>query len=75
MPPVSAALEPGLSAAPRPAGAFNSSGSIYAYALSYDWSRGYAHYNPATMKTYIMLHAVTEAEVKARPKAATAGRK
>ena len=41
-------------------------GSIYAYAVSYDWSRGYSEHNPATAKNYIYLHAPQEAEVKSR---------
>lgn len=52
--------------APIPCGAFNSDGSIYAYAVSYDWSRGFQAYNPAQMPAAIMLHATQEAEVSAR---------
>ena len=51
---------------PIPCGDFNADGSVYAYAVSYDWSRGYAEYNPATAKNYILLHAPQEAEVKSR---------
>jgi len=61
-------------AAPIPCGAFNLDGSIYAYALSYDWSRGYQAYNPSAMPTYIHLHATQDTEVKARAKTPT-GRK
>lgn len=61
--------------APIPCGAFNYDGSIYAYAVSYDWSKGYAEYNPATMKNYILLHQTNENEVKSRQKAAGTGRK
>mmetsp|Transcript_20944 Transcript_20944/g.45820 ORF Transcript_20944/g.45820 Transcript_20944/m.45820 type:complete len:353 (+) Transcript_20944:170-1228(+) len=62
--------------APIPTGVFNRSGTIYAYAVSYDWSKGYSEYNPQTMKNAILLHAVKEDEVKAKPKAATGiGRK
>ena len=64
----------GADPAPIPAGAFNSDGSIYAYAVSYDWSRGFSAYNPAAMKSHILLHATQEAEVKARAKTPT-GRK
>lgn len=28
--------------APIPCGAFNRDGTIYGYAVSYDWSRGYS---------------------------------
>lgn len=41
-------------------------GTIFAYAVSYDWSRGYAEYNPTTAKNYILLHQPQEAEVKSR---------
>ena len=53
-----------------PCGAFNRDGSVYAYAVSYDWSHGYAGHNPATAKNHILLHAPQESEVKnrARPK-------
>ena len=49
-------------------------GSIYAYAVSYDWSRGYSEYNPTTAKNYILLHAPQEAEVKSRTRPATGRR-
>ncbi len=32
----------GTSPAPIPCGNFNKDGSIYAYAVSYDWSKGYS---------------------------------
>jgi mRNA export factor len=54
--------------APIPCGAFNSDGSIYAYAVSYDWSRGHSAYNPQTMRTHVLLHACQDQEVKPRPK-------
>ncbi|KAK9892253.1 hypothetical protein WA026_019054 [Henosepilachna vigintioctopunctata] len=34
--------------------AFNSNGQIFAYAVSYDWSKGHEFYNP-TLKNYIFL--------------------
>lgn len=49
-------------------------GSIYAYAVSYDWSRGYSEHNPATAKNYIFLHAPQEAEVKSRNRPASTRR-
>lgn len=49
-------------------------GSIYAYAVSYDWSRGYSEYNPTTAKNHILLHAPQEAEVKSRNRPATGRR-
>lgn len=54
--------------APIPCGGFNRDGSIYAYAVSYDWSKGYAEYNTQTMKNVILLHQTKEDEVKAKPK-------
>jgi len=47
---------------------YNRSGMIYAYAISYDWGRGYAEYNPQTMKNTILLHSMKEDECKAKPK-------
>mmetsp|Transcript_16977 Transcript_16977/g.29027 ORF Transcript_16977/g.29027 Transcript_16977/m.29027 type:complete len:361 (+) Transcript_16977:132-1214(+) len=58
--------------APITSAAFNRDGSIYAYALSYDWSRGFSEYQPANMKSTILLHATKDDEVKAKPKAAAA---
>ncbi|GFH05583.1 WD_REPEATS_REGION domain-containing protein [Haematococcus lacustris] len=57
--------------APIPCSSFNKDGSLYAYAVSYDWSRGYSDYQPQQMKNTILLHQVKEDEVKAKPKAAT----
>ena len=47
----------------HPVGAFNRDGTIFAYAVSYDWSKGSEHYNP---KTNHLLHPVPEAEIKSR---------
>jgi len=54
---------------PVTAGAFSMDGSIFAYALGYDWSKGAEHYNPAQQKNYILLHPTPEAEIKNRPPA------
>jgi mRNA export factor len=56
----------GKANAPIPCGNFNREGNIYAYAVSYDWSRGYAEYNPTTAKHYILLHSPNDQEVKSR---------
>jgi len=48
--------------------AFNTLGNIYAYACSYDWSKGADVYNPVTSKNIIYLHTTTDAETKPRPK-------
>ncbi|KAF0307231.1 mRNA export factor [Amphibalanus amphitrite] len=46
--------------------AFNHTGQIFAYAVSYDWSKGHEFYTP-TKKNYIFLHPCFE-ELKPRPK-------
>jgi len=50
---------------PISAGAFNSDGSIYAYACSYDWSKG-AEYADST--SYILLHGTPDSEIRSREK-------
>jgi mRNA export factor len=45
------------------AGKFNAQGDIYAYAVSYDWSRGEENNNPQ-QPSVIRLHSVMETEVK-----------
>lgn len=47
--------------------AFNRSGTIFAYAVSYDWSKGYSFNTPQTTNK-VMLHAVQADECKPRPK-------
>jgi mRNA export factor len=59
---------------PIACGDFNRDGSIYAYAASYDWSRGYSDHNPTTAKNYIYLHAPQESEVKGRNRPASTRR-
>ncbi|XP_020577103.1 LOW QUALITY PROTEIN: protein RAE1-like [Phalaenopsis equestris] len=54
---------------------FNQDGSIFAYAVCYDWSKGAENYNPATAKTYIYLHSPQESEVKGKPRIGSTGRK
>ncbi|KAF7323857.1 Poly(A)+ RNA export protein [Mycena kentingensis (nom. inval.)] len=55
-------------AAPGPisATAFNRDGSIFAYAVSYDWSKGHAGMTPGHPNK-IMLHACKDDEVKKKP--------
>ncbi|KAL0334463.1 UNVERIFIED_CONTAM: protein RAE1 [Sesamum angustifolium] len=60
---------------PIPCSTFNNDGSIFAYAVCYDWSKGAENHNPSTAKTYIYLHLPQDAEVKAKPRAATGSRK
>ncbi|KAK6253224.1 hypothetical protein QUC31_014944 [Theobroma cacao] len=60
---------------PIPCSTFNSDGSIFAYSVCYDWSKGAENHNPATAKTYIFLHLPQESEVKSKPRIGTSGRK
>ncbi|WJX26296.1 Poly(A)+ RNA export protein rae1 [Trifolium repens] len=60
---------------PVPCSAFNNDGSIYAYAVCYDWSKGAENHNPATAKTYIFLHLPQESEVKGKPRIGATGRR
>jgi mRNA export factor len=46
---------------------FNRTGNIFAYAVSYDWSKGYSAHTPQT-ENKVMLHAVQQDECKPRPK-------
>jgi mRNA export factor len=46
--------------------AFSRNGDIFAYAISYDWSKGYAANNPQ-YPTKIKLHPITGDECKPRP--------
>nr|GEW50787.1 hypothetical protein [Tanacetum cinerariifolium] len=52
---------------------FNNDGSMYAYGVCYDWSKGAENHNPATAKTSIYVHLPQEVEVK--PKQRVTGRK
>ncbi|KAI9749024.1 MAG: RNA export factor gle2 [Chaenotheca gracillima] len=45
---------------------FNRTGSIFAYAVSYDWSKGFSH-NTAQYPNKVMLHPVQAEECKAKP--------
>ncbi|KAH8693074.1 putative nuclear pore complex protein [Talaromyces proteolyticus] len=47
---------------------FNRDGNIFAYAVSYDWSKGYTG-NTAQTANKVMLHPVAPEEVKPRPNA------
>ena len=61
--------------APIPCGDFNRDGSIFAYAVSYDWSKGGADPAAATGQNNIFLHAVTDTEVQPRPPQSRTGRR
>ncbi|KAL2110910.1 hypothetical protein VUR80DRAFT_581 [Thermomyces stellatus] len=47
---------------------FNKTGNIFAYAVSYDWSKGYQH-NTTQYPIKVMLHPVEAEECKPRPTA------
>ncbi|KAG7089882.1 hypothetical protein E1B28_011517 [Marasmius oreades] len=47
--------------------AFNHTGNIFAYAISYDWSKGHSGMTPGHPNK-LMLHACKEEEVKKRPR-------
>lgn len=48
---------------PVTAGKFNAVGDMYAYSVSYDWSKGHEGNNPQLPRA-ILLHRVQESEVK-----------
>eukprot|EP00931_Biecheleriopsis_adriatica_P039036 TRINITY_DN22318_c0_g1_i2.p1 TRINITY_DN22318_c0_g1~~TRINITY_DN22318_c0_g1_i2.p1 ORF type:complete len:152 (-),score=18.23 TRINITY_DN22318_c0_g1_i2:72-527(-) len=47
---------------PITAGKFNAPGDMYAYAVSYDWSKGHEHNHPSLPKG-VLVHKVQAAEV------------
>ena len=55
-------------AAPGPisATAFNRNGNIFAYAISYDWSKGHSGMTPGHPNE-VMLHSCKDEEVRKRP--------
>eukprot|EP00124_Ichthyophonus_hoferi_P001358 Ihof_evm6s68 gene=Ihof_evmTU6s68 len=53
--------------APITAASFSPNGTIYAYALSYDWSRGHEYYDRNIMKPTILLHGECMTELKPKP--------
>lgn len=61
--------------APIPCGNFNKDGTIYAYAVSYDWSKGGDNAQAQSGQNHIFLHAVNESEVKPRPSTRAGGRR
>ena len=51
---------------PVTATAFSSDGKRFAYAVGYDWSKGFAH-NTAGLVNKVMVHAVEDVECRPRP--------
>ncbi|KAG5723482.1 hypothetical protein E4T56_gene17035, partial [Termitomyces sp. T112] len=45
---------------------FNRNGNIFAYAISYDWSKGHSGMTPG-LPNKIMLHSCKDEEVRKRP--------
>ncbi|CAK9862993.1 unnamed protein product [Sphagnum jensenii] len=58
-----------------PCRAFNHDGTIFAFAVSYDWSKGAENHMPAQAQNFILLHPTQDMEVKAKARVATSGRK
>ncbi|KNE65246.1 hypothetical protein AMAG_10891 [Allomyces macrogynus ATCC 38327] len=52
---------------PISAAAFSAQGNAFAYAVSYDWSKGHEHYQQGAANA-IKIHAVQDADIKNRPK-------
>eukprot|EP01098_Paradermamoeba_levis_P007098 TRINITY_DN2951_c0_g1_i1.p1 TRINITY_DN2951_c0_g1~~TRINITY_DN2951_c0_g1_i1.p1 ORF type:complete len:339 (+),score=75.17 TRINITY_DN2951_c0_g1_i1:124-1140(+) len=44
---------------------FNNDGNLFAYAVSYDWSKGQEYYQPS-MQNQIFVHAVLDSDMKGR---------
>ncbi|KAJ3320838.1 hypothetical protein HDU76_000218 [Blyttiomyces sp. JEL0837] len=49
-----------------PATAFNRNGTIFAYAVSYDWSKGHEFHKPGSANQ-IFLHATKDEDIKPKP--------
>lgn len=54
-------------AGPITCATFNRTGTIFAYAISYDWSKGHSGMTPGHVNK-VMLHALKEEEIKRKPK-------
>lgn len=59
---------------PITATAFSMDGSIFAYAVGYDWSKGIEHHDPNSRK-YVLLHGVQPAEIKGKKANSRPGRR
>jgi len=51
---------------PVPCAGFNDDGTLFGYAVSYDWSKGQENYDPSKGH-HILIHSVEEQEVKNKP--------
>ncbi|KAJ4812841.1 mRNA export factor [Rhynchospora pubera] len=54
--------------APIPCSAFNADGSLFAYAVCYDWSKGAENHDPSNATSHIYLHSVQEHDAKPKYK-------
>jgi mRNA export factor len=55
-----------------PCGSFNSEGSLFAYASSYDWSKGSMHVQQGNE---VFIHCVREEDIRPKPRKAGTARK
>ncbi|KAL3620915.1 Poly(A)+ RNA export protein rae1 [Castilleja foliolosa] len=60
---------------PIPCSTFNNDGSIYAYSVCYDWTKGAENFSPSTAKTNIYLHMPQDEDVKPKPRSGTGSKK
>jgi len=51
-----------------PCAAFNAQGNLFAYASSYDWSKGASFYSPGSTPNEIYIHYTPEEEIKPKTK-------
>ena len=58
------------SGSPISATCFNRNGTIFAYAVGYDWHKGHEHNksNQGGTRNVIMLHPVKDEDIKPKPK-------
>ncbi|CAD7930995.1 unnamed protein product [Amoebophrya sp. A25] len=57
---------------PITASGFSPNGQLFAYACSYDWSKGHEHNNP-NLQRKVFLHRLEESEIKPKPNQQRAG--
>eukprot|EP00051_Salpingoeca_urceolata_P027071 m.479914 g.479914 ORF g.479914 m.479914 type:complete len:369 (-) comp21632_c0_seq1:51-1157(-) len=56
----------GSMGAPIPCSGFNADGTLFAYAMSYDWHQGHEGYNPA-QPSKLAIHITPDAEIHPKP--------
>ncbi|XP_024924048.1 protein RAE1 [Ziziphus jujuba] len=55
--------------------AFNNNGSMFAYSVCYDWSKGAENHKPEAAKTQIFVHLPLDVDVKPKPRTAKGGKR